>query len=133
MNSGGGSAMPPDPEKETRSIKGSLGGEDSNQRKIDTPQMQTALKDEKISSGEWHACSDWKKTYESADKTTRFVKTVEKSEFEVYKRVKRGWKHIGIMRPSERRIRIGKGDNINPDGTIGVFGTGKFAKGNIVK
>lgn len=72
INSGGGSAMSPDPEKEPRSIKGSLGGEDSNQRKIDTPQMQTALKDEKISSGEWHACSDWKKTYESADKTTRF-------------------------------------------------------------
>jgi hypothetical protein len=106
---------------------------DQKPRKMDTPQMQTEFKDKKLSSGEWHACSDWKKSYENADKTMRFVKTVEKSEFEVYKRVKKGWKHIGVLRPSEGRVRIGKGNDLNPDGTIGVAGTGNFAKGIIVK
>ena len=118
MTSGGGSVLPPDPEKEP-----------GKERKSDTPQAQTAFKDQKVSSGEWHSCKDWKKTYESADGTTRFVKTVEKSEFEVYKKVDKQWEHVGIMRPSEGRIRVGKGDIINPDGTIGIRGTGRFAKG----
>jgi hypothetical protein len=70
------------------------------ERVIPTKEDQIAFTMEQKASGAWEGCKtgDWKGCFQSRDGTHRFVPTVEKWEYEVYKRIGKGWEHCGIMR-----------------------------------
>jgi hypothetical protein len=90
-------------------------GDNEKKRKSDTHEGQRDFIERQKASGEWENCKEWHNTCKSRDGNYRFSWTIEKWEFEVYKKVRGGWKHIGIMRPSEGKILT------------------EFAKGKVIK
>jgi hypothetical protein len=91
---GGSSTQPPGGEEGKNSKK---------ERKIDTHESQRAFIEQKKKSGEWEKCNEWKDSYQNKS-GYRFTPTVEKWEFEVYKKISGKWTHIGIIRPGGEKI-----------------------------
>jgi hypothetical protein len=87
------------------------GGEDSNkdtgsssgpgkERVVPTKNDQLTFAKEQKTAGKWADCKagGWRGSFESIDGKHRFTPTIEKWEFEVYKKSGGDWTHCGIMR-----------------------------------
>ena len=70
------------------------------ERVIPTQADQLKFSQQQKASGAWKNCESggWRGSFESKKGDYRFTPTVEKWEFEVYKKVAKGWQHCGVMR-----------------------------------
>ncbi|MDR1598001.1 MAG: hypothetical protein LBR89_03635, partial [Holosporales bacterium] len=70
------------------------------ERVVPTQNDQITFTNEQKASGLWEPCKagGWRGSFQSKDGLHRFVQTFEKWEYEVYKKIGKGWEHCGIMR-----------------------------------